>query len=67
MKEFKAADNKSFTTNEIERLIAEGFNNIATADLRKLMMNTKKIIDTAWCKKGIVEDATEQLVTNLNS
>jgi hypothetical protein len=61
-----SAKQQELYITEMEKLIAEGINNITADDWRKVVMHLKNIIDDAWSKEGILEDAVEQLFINVN-
>lgn len=66
IKGYVARNNKSFNITEVKRLTEEGISSINASDWKKVVEHTKKTILEAWENEGLVENAVEELVININ-
>lgn len=62
-----ARRNTSFTINEVERLTREAIQEITCEDWKKAVEHTKKIIEEAWIKEGVLEDSVDELIISLGN
>jgi len=66
VKGYIAANNKKFNLTEIMALTKEGLDRVTGSEWKKVVDHTKKTIDAAWEKEGLVEEAVERLVIEVN-
>lgn len=67
VKGYVARNNKKFSISEIQQLTKEAVKNITQSDWKKSVDHTKKIIVEAWQQEGLLENAVEELIININN
>ncbi|XP_046666826.1 uncharacterized protein LOC124358567 [Homalodisca vitripennis] len=65
VKGYVARNNKLFTFTETKRLTMEGIENVTSAEWKKVVEHTKKVIDESWNKEGIIEQDVEQMIISI--
>lgn len=62
-----ARRNTSFTISEVERLARDAIQEITSEDWKKAIEHTKKIIEEAWHKEGVLEECVDEMIISLGN
>lgn len=66
IKNYVATNNKLFNMTDLIRILKEAIDKVTPSDWKKVVDHTKKVILEAWEDEGLLEDAVEQMIINVN-